>query len=213
MPQITATCITQRLRAHSATDDRPSGIDKGPVESIVATVTGVEGDRVLDTAHHGGADKALYAYADEDAQFWERELCEMIPAGRFGENLRTSGIDHAGSVIGTCWQIGASVEVEVSMPRVPCGTFRHHMGDRVGWVKEFAKANRTGVYLRVRAGGIVRPGDSLTVVEVPDHGVTIGSWFARATADAGRALLAAEANGWSMAPDLRAEIETVLAAG
>ncbi|MFT4744251.1 MAG: MOSC domain-containing protein YiiM [Nitriliruptoraceae bacterium] len=211
MPQITATCITLRPAANGPDNDRPSGIDKGPVDEVELTPWGVADDQVHDTAHHGGRGKAAYAYADEDAAWWSERIGEDVPAGRFGENLRTSGVDHAGSVIGSCWRIGASVEVEVSMPRVPCGTFRHHMGDRVGWVKEFARANRTGIYLRVRAGGIVRPGDSLTIVEVPDHGVTIGSWFARATADDGRALLAAEANGWSMDPDLRAEIETVLA--
>jgi MOSC domain-containing protein YiiM len=211
MPQITATCITQRLRAHSATDDRPSGIDKGPVESIVASSTGVEGDRVLDTAHHGGADKALYAYADEDAQFWERELCETIPAGRFGENVRTIGIDLNELTIGTRLLFGA-VEVEAAMPRIPCATFKHHMDDRTGWVKTFTLENRTGVYLRVLVPGAITEGDAVHVLDVPNHGVTVAAWFSERTRAQAQALLGAESDGWTMGADLRGYVQDTLAA-
>jgi len=51
----------------------------------------VEGDSILDTAHHGGPDKAAYAYAREDAAWWASELGRDVPPGSFGENLSTSG--------------------------------------------------------------------------------------------------------------------------
>ena len=52
-----------------------TGIDKRPVDGPVAVAApgpkgtgavGLAGDRVYDTAHHGGDDQAVYAYARED---------------------------------------------------------------------------------------------------------------------------------------------------
>lgn len=50
--------------------------------------------------HHGGFDQAMYAYAHEDAQWWESELGIVIGHGRFGENLTTQGLDVTRAVIG-----------------------------------------------------------------------------------------------------------------
>ena len=36
---------------------------------------------------HGGSDKAVYAYATEDANWWATQLGRTIPPGLFGENL------------------------------------------------------------------------------------------------------------------------------
>jgi MOSC domain-containing protein YiiM len=67
-----------------------SAIGKAPVEGPVR-VAGVnlEGDDQADRRVHGGPDKAVYAYAREDAEFWEGELGRALRPGAFGENLTT----------------------------------------------------------------------------------------------------------------------------
>lgn len=46
--------------------------------------------------HHGGEGKAVYAYAQEDADWYSSEL----PPGRFGEDLRTRGLDVTSALLG-----------------------------------------------------------------------------------------------------------------
>lgn len=212
MGTVTATCVTQGLQARTSIDDTPTGIDKAGVDGLDVTVSGGVGDQVLDLAHHGGRDKALYAYADEDAAWWAERLEQDVPPGRFGENLRLEGVDVGAAVIGTRWRLGTQVVVEVTEPRVPCSTFQHHMGDRPGWVKDFTAANRTGTYLRVLAPGRVAPGDEVTVVRVPDHGVTIAGWFGgNEPADARALLDAAEDGELDLATTLAAYARSVVA--
>lgn len=87
-----------------------TGIDKRPILGrITMENNAVEGDVVTDRKSHGGYDKAVYAYAREDAQWWERELGVSIDSGRFGENLTTQGVDLSGAVTGERWRIGTSV--------------------------------------------------------------------------------------------------------
>ena len=168
MPHLVAVCAVHQLRP-----DRGNGvtaIDKRPVAAAVRIGTyGVWGDVQADRKHHGGLDKALYAYAAEDASFWESELGRELPPGWFGENLRTEGIDVNASVIGEQWRIGDTVVVEVTMPRTPCGTFARWVGgaDQRGWVKRFSNERRLGPYLRVVRRGFVREGDSIEVISRP----------------------------------------------
>ncbi|MEN3123519.1 MULTISPECIES: MOSC domain-containing protein [Janibacter] len=152
---------------------RPTGIGKQPVEVISvsdpgpkrvedgAGVSGVGGDHVGDGRHHGGSDQAVYAFAREELDAWERELGKELPPGMFGENLTTAGIDVDAAEVGDRWQVGTAV-LEVRGPRVPCGTFAERMGER-GWVTRFAAHGRSGAYLRVVQPGEIRPGDPITV--------------------------------------------------
>ena len=41
----------------------------------------------------------MYAYAREDLDWWERELGYELPAGQFGENLTTQGLDLTGTLV------------------------------------------------------------------------------------------------------------------
>jgi MOSC domain-containing protein YiiM len=86
------------------------------------------------------------------------------------------------------------VLLEVTSPRIPCGTFERRMG-LPGWQDRFRASGAPGAYLRVLRSGSIREGDTVEVVERPAHGVTIGGWFRlEAPADA-EALLAADAGG------------------
>src|SRR3954464_15817994 len=100
-----------------------SGIDKRPVTGRVAVgELGLDGDVQVNRKYHGGEGQAVYAYAQEDADFWIAELGRELPAGRFGENLRTTGLDLVGAVLGERWRIGTAL-VEGTAPRTPCANF------------------------------------------------------------------------------------------
>jgi MOSC domain-containing protein YiiM len=165
-----------------------TGIDKQPVAGPVAVsapgpkgtgAVGLAGDRVYDVKHHGGDDQAVYAYAREDLDRWERELGRELPGGCFGENLTTHGIDVNASLIGERWRIGSTL-LEVSCPRIPCATFAGWLDER-GWTKRWVRAAVPGPYLRVVEPGEVTAGDAVEVVSVPDHTVTVAVAFLAAT--------------------------------
>lgn len=154
-----------------------TGIDKRAIEGpIELKNNGVEGDLVVDRKHHGGYDKAVYAYAREDADWWETIIGKPIANGQFGENLTTLGIDVNQSTIGQRWRIGSTL-LEVSEPRIPCRVFAGFW-DRPTLIKDFTEAGRPGAYLRIIQEGKLQVGDKIEVVETPTHGVTISDLFA-----------------------------------
>jgi len=136
---------------------------------------GLVGDMVCDRRNHGGDTQAVYAYAREDLDHWESVLGRALPGGVFGENLTTTGLDVNGAVIGERWRIGA-LELQVTVPRIPCGTFRAWIAER-GWLRTFARAAMPGTYLSVVSPGHVSAGDPVTVVHRPAHGVTVAQVF------------------------------------
>jgi MOSC domain-containing protein YiiM len=153
-----------------------SGIDKRPVDGRASVQQlGLDGDAVLDKRDHGGEGQAVYVYGQEDAEWWERELDRELPAGRFGENLRTAGVDLTGALLGEQWRIGTAL-FEVTAPRIPCNTFARFWGVPQ-LVKRFTARGTTGAYLRVLETGDVGAGDAVEVVARPDHGITTGRAF------------------------------------
>jgi MOSC domain-containing protein YiiM len=178
MPAATvlAVSIVAKLRPDSSNPGELTAIDKRALSGRVAVRTlGVDGDRQCDTRNHGGPDKAVYAYAVEDARWWERELGRPLPPGSFGENLTTEGLDVTGAVIGERWAIGTT-ELQVVWPRIPCRTFAAFwdVGDLV---KRFTQHGAPGAYLRVTREGDIGAGDAVDVVHRPAHGVTLGEVF------------------------------------
>jgi MOSC domain-containing protein YiiM len=177
-------------RATRASDPGVTGIDKRPTDEPVAVRapgpkhgglgSGLVGDAIFDVRHHGGDDKAVYAYAREDLDEWETELGRPLPGGVFGENLTTAGLDVTGARIGERWQVGAQVVLEVAEPRIPCRTFADWMSEQ-GWIKRFTSAAVPGAYLRVVVPGEVRSGDPIVVTRRPPHDVTIGLTFRAVT--------------------------------
>jgi MOSC domain-containing protein YiiM len=150
----------------------PTGIWKLPAEGRVAVGRlGLAGDVQADRSVHGGVDKAVYAYAREDTEWWEDELGRPLGPGAFGENLTVSGVDACGALVGERWRVGSAL-LEVSEPRLPCWKLAVKMGDPK-FVKRFAKALRPGAYLRVIEAGELGAGDAVEVVERPEHDVTM----------------------------------------
>ncbi|MGK8521870.1 MOSC domain-containing protein [Nocardia asteroides] len=180
-----------------------TAIDKRPVTGRVAVrARGLDGDYVCDTKYHGGVHQAVYAYAEEDARRWGQELGRELPAGWFGENLRVSGLAASDAVIGARWSVGDTL-LEVSAPRVPCATFQHWSGEKQ-WVKRFTLRSDTGTYLRVLTEGTIGAGDPITVVHVPEHGITVRDVFTGADLDLLAILLADEP---TVSDDVRMQVE------
>ena len=87
-----------------------TAIWKSPVAGRIA-VRGVNvaGDEQADRSVHGGPDKAVYAYASEDLDWWTATLGRDVEPGTFGENLTTAGLNLAAAVIGQRWAVGSKI--------------------------------------------------------------------------------------------------------
>jgi MOSC domain-containing protein YiiM len=166
-----------------------TGINKQPVTHPVevtapgpkntappSRASGLAGDEIHDLANHGGTDQAVYAYAREDYEWWEKELDRPLPGGIFGENLTTSGIDINATLLGSRWRIGSALVLETTFGRIPCATFQWKMQEP-RWVKRFSQEARPGVYFRVVTPGPVQQGDEITVLHEPAQGVTVAESF------------------------------------
>ncbi|SEE68207.1 MOSC domain-containing protein [Ruania alba] len=172
-------------RSNPWKDAGTTGIDKRPVSGPVAVrapgpkgtgAVGLHGDRVHDVEHHGGDYQAVYAYARESLDGWAERLGRPLDDGAFGENLTTSGFDVDAALIGERWQVGPDLLLEVSCPRIPCGTFQGWMGER-GWIRTFTDAAEPGAYLRVIEPGEIRAGDPIVLSHRPDHHVSVATCF------------------------------------
>lgn len=178
--------VGQPRAATGSREDR-TAIGKAPLSGPVrATALGLVGDAVGSPDVHGGVDMAVYAYAREDLDRWQRELGVELPDGWFGENLTTYGIDVNEALVGERWRVGGAL-LEIVKVRVPCNTFQVRIaeagGPTRGWVKTFTQDARPGPYLRVLEEGDVAAGDSITVVHRPDHGITVSHMFRALTTE------------------------------
>jgi MOSC domain-containing protein YiiM len=171
MKLLTVNVGRPKTVEHTDAPGGATGIDKKPADGAVRVMdpgpkgegaSGVAGDTVCDLRHHGGTDQAVYAFAREDLDFWERELGRPLGNGAFGENLTTSGLDVSGAKIGERWRIGGELVLEVTSGRIPCRTFASWLGEK-GWVKRFTRQSAPGAYLRVIEPGEIRAGDPIEV--------------------------------------------------
>lgn len=190
MPQVLSINTGGRTPSRH-TDVDVTGIDKRPVAGTVEVRapgpkgtggSGLVGDEVCDRRHHGGDDQAVYVYSREDLDMWQRSLGRELANGVFGENLTTVGLDPSEALVGERWRVGDGPLLEVAVPRIPCRTFAGWLGER-GWVRRFTSAAHPGAYLRVLEPGSVRPGDGVTIVDRPEHEVSIGVTFRALTTE------------------------------
>jgi MOSC domain-containing protein YiiM len=149
-----------------------SAIVKAPVAGRVR-VEGINvvGDAQADMRVHGGPNKAVYAYAREDSDWWQERLGRDIPDAMFGENLTTEGVDVTNALIGERWRIGTA-EFEVCQPRLPCSKLGLRFGD-LKMVKAFGEASRPGANLRIITEGEIGAGDELEITHRPEHDITV----------------------------------------
>jgi len=132
----------------------------------------LQGDEQADRSVHGGRDKAVYAYAQEDYDWWGKELGRELERGEFGENLTTEGLDLTNALVGERWEVGSTV-LEVSEARMPCWKLAVRVNDK-GFPRRFLAAGRPGAYLRILQEGELGSGDEIRVVYRPEHDLTMG---------------------------------------
>lgn len=154
-----------------------TGIDKRPADTSVAFgPTGVGGDVVCDTQHHGAWYQAVYAFDLDELAHWSEWLGTSLVPGNAGENLTVRGVDSSSAVLGQRWGIGGAV-LRVTGPRTPCSVFAGFW-DAPRLVRSFTERGRTGAYLAVERSGHIAVGDQVRVLSTPDHGVRVHEVFA-----------------------------------
>jgi MOSC domain-containing protein YiiM len=163
-PRIVAVCVGQaREQLHSDGHRELTAIDKRAVAGAVAVgPEGLSGDTQVDRRFHGGSDRAVYAYAQADADHWVSALRRDVPPGLLGENLRTEGLDVSGARVGERWHTSRGVVLEVTAPRMPCRTLQGFL-DVPDMIGRFTSAGRPGAYLRVLVTGELAAGDRITI--------------------------------------------------
>ena len=149
-----------------------TGIYKMPVNKPVEIKSlGIDGDAVCDKKNHGGPDQAIYVYGDADYAWWEQEIGKELGPGTFGDNLTISEMESAHYNVGDYLHIG-EVTLQVTSPRIPCGTFATRMEDPQ-WVKKFRAAERPGLYCRVIKEGVVKAGDTASFEKYTGETISI----------------------------------------
>lgn len=170
---------------------RETAIDKRPVDGPVCVgLLGLAGDIQCDQRHHGGPDKAVYAYAVEDSRWWQQQLQRDIPPGLLGENLTTEHVDVTHALIGERWRLGgpSGPLLEVRMPRTGCANLAARM-DIPRFQHRFNATGRVGAYLSVLQEGTVQADAGLEVEFRPGHEVTVADVCAASDPAAMRRLL------------------------
>lgn len=153
-----------------------TGIFKIPTnQPVQVTKLGLEGDVIVSKKHHGGPDQAVYIYGTADYAWWAQETGKNFVSGMFGENLTISELESAQFNIGDYLHIGA-VTLQVTAPRIPCGTFAARM-EEPQWVKMFRAAERPGLYCRVIKEGILKAEEPVTVEKYTDETISILQMF------------------------------------
>lgn len=151
-----------------------TGINKTPLAGKVSVqALGLAGDGQADLTVHGGEHQALYAYPIEHYAHWQsRWQKSTLPYGTFGENLTIEGLVESEVCIGDILQIGEEVQLQVTMPRIPCFKFGHKVG-KPDILDEFLRSGYSGFYLRVLKAGQIQAGDEIKVLQHDAHGISI----------------------------------------
>jgi len=149
-----------------------TGIYKLPTpEPVHISSLGIKEDFIASKKHHGGPDQAIYVYGTTDYDWWSTELGRDLYPGTFGENLDITELESAQFNIGDRLLIG-SVILEITAPRIPCGTFAARMEDPQ-FVKRFRHAERPGFYCRVLQEGTVEMGNDVKIERYEKETVSV----------------------------------------
>lgn len=141
------------------------------VLSLEVTQSGILENEIADKMHHGGANKAVFAYGIEAYAQWERELGLKIPYGGMGENLLLEGVKESDLKVGDRLVFDEKVILEISMPRVQCfkiPSLYPTKEDKNALAKFLFAKGCVGFYLRVLQGGTMRKNSHLSIQSLED---------------------------------------------
>ena len=173
MNKLVNICVGQPKEVMFNEKPIQTSIFKYPVEgSAKACLHNIEGDRQADLTVHGGRDKAIYVYSEDNYDRWSEILGRpQLESAQFGENLTVQGCLDTQILIGETLQIG-SVIVKVTQPRIPCFKLGMRFNDKM-MPKLFWETGLLGFYLRVEKEGTFKRGDVFNSLERPSHGITV----------------------------------------
>ncbi len=144
-----------------------SAIGKVEVSGVVEVgKMGLTDDEQADLVNHGGADKAVLAYASEHYEKWNEEFPgKNFQAGGFGENLTVADLNESICCIGDIFRVG-DCRLQVSQPRQPCWKLsgRWELPKLAVLVQQ---NGRTGWYLRVLEDGKIEAGMQIELIARP----------------------------------------------
>jgi MOSC domain-containing protein YiiM len=146
----------------------PSGFVKTARQGPVAVgALHLEGDEQADLTVHGGAEKAVYAYAAAHFHDWAAQFPTLdFTGGAMGENLTVSGMTEKDICVGDIHAIGTAL-LQVCQPRQPCFKFSlRHNNNRLP--KAMVKSGHSGWYYRVLQTGALQAGDTLKLHDRPN---------------------------------------------
>ncbi|RKU34760.1 MOSC domain-containing protein [Candidatus Poribacteria bacterium] len=151
-----------------------TGIFKEPVSgTVMLREKNIDGDGQGDLRVHGGTYKAIYGYPFEHYTHWQQELQrDDLTYGQFGENLTVEGLLEETARIGEVFQVGSTVKLQITQPRVPCFKLAYKMG-LPEFPKQFLESRRVGFYFRVLEEGEITAGDAIVCVESPPESMSI----------------------------------------
>ena len=163
---------------------REDGTQSAMARSLVSrklwlSQSGLAGDEVADTLHHGGPDKALHLYPQEHYAWWRDRIGEhplLERHGAFGENITANGMTEDQVCLGDRFRIGGAI-IELSHGRQPCWKLDHHFG-RNDMVKQIVASGRCGLYFRVLEEGAVGTGDAIIRIGRGDGRWSVAALFA-----------------------------------
>jgi MOSC domain-containing protein YiiM len=133
---------------------------------------GIDGDEQADLVHHGGVDKAVYAYDTAYYQHWQTILPQYNwqPA-MLGENLTTQGLTDNLVLIGNQYKIGSAIVMAVQ-PRFPC--FKLNIKTGIPNMLElFVQQQKHGIYFKVLQEGTIQVNDTIELLQASKHNVSI----------------------------------------
>jgi len=153
-----------------------SAIHKSAVSTLANSAAqeidqyGFKEDEQADLRVHGGVDKAIYAYPEENYSFWDEILQREVQHGTLfplqfglvGENLTTQGLTEETVFVADQWRIG-EVLCQVTQFREPCFKLNLKM-QYSGAAKAMLQSAKSGWYLKVLEGGSLRAGDQIQVI-------------------------------------------------
>lgn len=151
-----------------------TGIFKEPVSgTVMLREKNIDGDGQGDLRVHGGTYKAIYGYPFEHYAHWQQALQrDDLTYGQFGENLTVAGLLETSVYIGDVFQIGSTVKLQITQPRVPCFKLAYKMG-LPEFPKQFLDSRRVGFYFRVLEEGKISAGEAITRIEVASASMSI----------------------------------------
>lgn len=137
--------------------DRKGVVKHNVPQARLLVEHGLEGD-----AHAEGGIRQVSLLARESIDKMRAAGAQVNP-GDFAENLTTLGLDVCVLPVGTRLKVGMEVELEITQIGKTC-----HKGCAIRELVGDCVMPREGVFARVLQEGIVKPGDTIEILHVPD---------------------------------------------